>query len=75
MLRVELEALAAQNFDLTLTGFDEVELAEVLAKVAGNSVVLGLRCWQYPRTTVAIRCSSGCMAGSGGLPRWHVISR
>ena len=34
MLRVELEALAAQNFDLKLTGFDEVELAEVLAQEA-----------------------------------------
>jgi len=32
MLRVELEALAVQNFDLKLTGFDEVELAAVLAQ-------------------------------------------
>jgi len=32
MLRLELEALAEQNFDLALTGFDEKELAEVLAQ-------------------------------------------
>jgi DNA modification methylase len=32
MLRLELEALAEQNFDLELTGFDEHELAEVLAQ-------------------------------------------
>jgi DNA modification methylase len=32
MLRVELEALAAQNFELRLTGFDELELAEVMAQ-------------------------------------------
>ncbi len=32
MLRLELEALAEQNFDLELTGFDENELAEVLAQ-------------------------------------------
>jgi len=32
MLRLELEALAEQNFDLELTGFDELELAEVLAQ-------------------------------------------
>ena len=32
MLRLELEALAAENFDLELTGFDEEELAEALAK-------------------------------------------
>lgn len=32
MLRLELEALAAENFDLQLTGFDAEELAEALAK-------------------------------------------
>ncbi len=32
MLRLELEALAEQNVDLGLTGFDEQELAEVLAQ-------------------------------------------
>jgi len=32
MLRLELEALATENFDLELTGFDEEELAEALAK-------------------------------------------
>jgi DNA modification methylase len=32
MLRLELEALAEQNFDLELTGFDEKELSEVLAQ-------------------------------------------
>jgi DNA modification methylase len=31
MLRLELEALAQQNFDLKLTGFDEKELAELVA--------------------------------------------
>jgi ParB-like nuclease domain len=30
-LRLELEALAVENFDLKLTGFDELELAEVMA--------------------------------------------
>src|SRR6202140_4004571 len=32
MLRLELEALAEQNFSLALTGFGEDELAEVLAQ-------------------------------------------
>ena len=32
MLRLELEALAEHNFDLELTGFDESELAEVMAR-------------------------------------------
>jgi DNA modification methylase len=32
MLRLELEALVQQNFDLKLTGFDEKELAEVVAR-------------------------------------------
>lgn len=32
MLRLELEALSGQNFNLALTGFDEKELAEVLAQ-------------------------------------------
>jgi DNA modification methylase len=32
MLRLELEALAEQNFDLELTGFDEKELADALAQ-------------------------------------------
>ena len=32
MLRLELEALAEQNFGLELTGFDEQELAEALAQ-------------------------------------------
>jgi hypothetical protein len=32
MLRLELEALAAENFDLELTGFDEDELIEALAR-------------------------------------------
>jgi DNA modification methylase len=32
MLRLELEALAAQNFALELTGFDEEELAQALLK-------------------------------------------
>jgi ParB-like chromosome segregation protein Spo0J len=32
MLRLELEALAEQSFDLELTGFDEKELAEVMAR-------------------------------------------
>jgi ParB-like chromosome segregation protein Spo0J len=34
MLRLELEALATQNFDLKLTGFDELELAEVMEQEA-----------------------------------------
>jgi ParB-like chromosome segregation protein Spo0J len=32
MLRLELEALTEQNFDLELTGFDQKELAEALAQ-------------------------------------------
>jgi DNA modification methylase len=38
MLRLELEALAAQNYDLRLTGFDELELAEVMAQKATGSL-------------------------------------
>jgi DNA modification methylase len=38
MLRLELEALAAQDFDLALTGFDEKELAEVLAQETPNGL-------------------------------------
>ena len=34
MLRLELEALAEQSFDLVLTGFDEKELAELMAREA-----------------------------------------
>ncbi|MEO8036752.1 MAG: ParB/Srx family N-terminal domain-containing protein [Acidobacteriota bacterium] len=34
MLRVELEALGEQDFDLKLTGFDERELADLVAREA-----------------------------------------
>lgn len=36
LLRIELEALQAAGFDLSLTGFDDDELAALMAELAGN---------------------------------------
>jgi len=36
LLRIELEALQAAGFDLSMTGFDDDELAALMAELAGN---------------------------------------
>ena len=40
MLRLELEVLAEENFDLDLLGLDEKQLAEVLAREAPTTLTI-----------------------------------
>ena len=62
LLRVEIEALQGENFDVSLTGFDEKELADLFGAEAGDG--------QEDGFDVDAELQKPCMAQAGDL--WHL---
>ena len=62
MLRVEMEALQGMDFDISLTGFDEAEIADLLSLDDGDA--------QEDDFDVDAELAKPCVAKTGDV--WHL---